>query len=75
MHVDSELQNQNFKEYNVNLQGTPDAYSERENQSENSEFYLQPERAQRQVDFKEVYSLCQNLILKIELVIKDRNGA
>ena len=56
-------------EYRPNLEGTADAYSESE--KEEAE---RPERAQKKLDYREIYSLCKKLLLKIELVITDKNG-
>ena len=64
-----------FSKYNQNLQGTPDAYSESESDDDNPlDNDDRPKRANRQVDYKEVYSLCRNLLLKVERVVLDKNG-
>jgi len=55
--------------------GTPDAYSDNDwNHDEHAARTEVPERAQRKVDLKELYSSCRNLLMEVEAVIKDRKG-
>lgn len=66
-----------YQKYNQNLQGTPDAYSDEDTEAGEIDENAnpdRPERAYRKVDYKELYSSCQNLVLKVEAIIKDDKG-